>query len=266
MNTLKNPGTREGDECEKNLVKQFNSGKKDYSTFLNNFSGNIDDIWLTRVTTKQLSKLSNKRVFTRADAYLIISEDKKIEEILNACDWYLDEELLFAKKIEYDFIPYSGISAKMASSEHFQIIKLRPNSFNSLFGCYELGAGASLFCMRDNELFKNSELILGWNTTLEKMNEYYKTIINANVHFNKDKECCVIIKNYASRKIEEMIYQDKTIREKIFNGKGIYEEPYVAWYFTKGKTIERLDIIPFSVTTGSGRSNGEFTIVLKPKG
>ena len=32
----------------------------------------------------------------------------------------------------------------------------------------------------------------------------------------------------------------------------------------RGNKIEKLDYIPFCVTTGSGRSKGDFTIVLKP--
>jgi hypothetical protein len=62
-----------------------------------------------------------------------------------------------------------------------------------------------------------------------------------------------------------MIKENKNLQEKIFNGIGLYEEPYTAFYFYHGNEIEKLTTIPFSVTTGSGRSNGKYTIVLKPQ-
>ena len=62
-----------------------------------------------------------------------------------------------------------------------------------------------------------------------------------------------------------MIDNSLELQQKIFNGYPIYDEPYSAWYlFAHGK-LEKLTYIPFTVTTGSGRSHGDYTIVLKPK-
>ena len=143
-------GTYDGDIDEIKFVALFNSDKKKFEKYLNNF-GVYSNLWMVRVTTKQMSKLSGKKVFTRSDSYLV-SIDSDISKLLEINDYYLSEDLLIKNNIAYTKIPYSGVSVKMTTSKSFQILKTGPNSFKTLFGSYELGAGASLFCMRENEL------------------------------------------------------------------------------------------------------------------
>ena len=50
-----------------------------------------------------------------------------------------------------------------------------------------------------------------------------------------------------------------------FNGKDIYDEPYSAFFFMQNNIIKVLGYMPYSVTTGSGRSHGDYSIVLKPR-
>ena len=149
-------GTYDGDVDEIKFVAEFNSNKNRFNDYLSKFS-KYKNTWMIRVTTKQYSKLSDRKVFTRADCYL--AEIKRdISTLLEENDYFLSEEILDNKGIEYEKIPYSGISIKMTTSTNFQILKVGPNSFNTLFGSYELGAGASLFCMREIELEKKSSL------------------------------------------------------------------------------------------------------------
>lgn len=257
-----NRGTYEGDIDEIKFVKRFNKDKNLFVDYLQKFS-NYESYWMVRVTTKQLSTLSNQKVFTRADAYLI-KIDSDIGDFLKKNDYYLTEDLLNDKKINYEKIPYSGVSVKMTDSSSFQILKVGPHSFSVLFGNYELGAGASLFCLRENELEKNEILIYGWKSTPQAMANYFIDITNGDEQFHLNQEMCKQIKNFSCKKIEDEINQSKDLQEKIFNGKGLYEEPYTAWFFYHGDKLEQLTIIPFSVTTGSGRTHGDYTIVLKP--
>lgn len=255
-------GTHEGDIDEIKFVAQFNSDKKQFANYLYNFSKS-DNLWMIRVTTKQMSKLSGKKVFTRSDCYLA-QITTNINNLLEENDYYLSEELLNNNRITYEQIPYSGISVKMATSTSFQILKIGPNSFNALFNSYELGAGASLFCMRENELDKNPSLITGWNSTIKNMTDYFQEFTNGNESFYRNQEICKNIKNYSCDKIKSIIEQSTDLQKKIFNGVGLYEEPYTAFYFYHGNDISELTTIPFNVTTGSGRSKGNYTIVLKP--
>lgn len=256
-------GTYEGDEDEINFVRTFNLAKDNYRDYLNNFTEDFTNYWMVRVTTRQISHLNGKKVFTRADCYLVeITQD--ISDLLSDNSSYLSEEILELNHIIYKKIPLSGVSVKMASSDTFQILKAGPETFKTLFGSYELGAGASLFCMRLEELEKNIELISGWGTTPEKMADYYSDITNGNASFYLDQDLCKKIKTHASGKIKDMIDKDTTLQLKIFNGVYVYDEPYSAHFLYHGNKIKKLTTIPFYVTTGSGRSHGDYTIVLKP--
>ena len=255
-----NKGTLEGDEYEIEFVKYFNSHK---SSFLNYFNalGIIDysKHQLVRVTTKQFSTLSKQRVMTRADAYLL----KSTAVLYTNENHYISEDNLHGDE-GYTKVPGSGISIKRADSSKYQILKLTPSSFFELFGEYELGAGASIYCDSKSDYSKNDQVLRGWCT------DWNKFIAKFNTHTgitssNKDQELVLqATKQYSNHKIKELIDSSKSIQKKVFNGIGLYEEPYTAHFFYNGSKIEALEVIPFTVTTGSGRSRGDYTIVLKP--
>lgn len=254
--------TYDGNIDEIKFVQHFNSNKNLYKNYLSHFK-KYNNVWMTRVTTKQWSHLSNKKVFTRSDCYLVdILYD--IQTLLKDNNYYLSEDILLNNNITYKKIPYSGISIKMTTSKNFQILKIGPKSFNTLFKSYELGAGASLFCQNKIELEKNDNLITGWQTDIKKMMRFYQNITSNDDKFYLNKETCKKIKNYACKKIKYLIENSHDLQKKIFNGIGLYNEPYTAFYFYHGQNILELKTIPFNVTTGSGRSKGEYTIVLKP--
>lgn len=255
-------GTYDGDKDEIRFVAEFNSNQARFSNYLSRFF-DYQNLWMVRVTTKQYSQLSGRKVFTRSDCYLA-SIPSDISELLETNDYLLSEEILDKKRIYYTKIPFSGVSVKMTTSSSFQILKTGPNSFNNLFGSYELGAGASLFCMRDNELDKNPDLITGWNSTIERMAAYFCAFTNGDTQFYLNQDICKNIKNYSCAEIKKAIEENVDLQKKVFNGVGLYEEPYTAFYFYHGDEIEELTTIPFNVTTGSGRSHGDYTIVLKP--
>ena len=260
-----NRGTFEGDLQEVSFVKYFNKNKNLFNEYLSAFQDTSSLTYLLRVTTKQYSKLSGKKVYTRADAYLANFTDNSVIDLLMSNDYYLDEEILKANNINFKAVEFSGISIKLSDSNKFQILKLQPNSFANLFGNHELGAGASLFCNRIEELPKNNDLILGWGSSIEKMNLFFNDITKNNLKFQLDQEMCRKIKQSSEQKIHSLIDNDISLQKKIFNGVNLYDEPYTAYYFSKNNTIQLLTYIPFTVTTGSGRSHGDYTIVLKPR-
>ncbi|MBE6413343.1 MAG: hypothetical protein E7035_02170 [Verrucomicrobiaceae bacterium] len=256
-----NRGTFDGNLDEIKFVANFNSNKDLYTEYLSNFRNN--NLWLTRVTSKQHSNLSGKKVFTRSDCYLVNIIDD-INNLLTENNFYLSEEILDSNNINYQKVPYSGISIKMMTSEKFQILKTGPDSFKGLFGFYELGAGASLYCKKQEELVKNHNLIIGWKTTINNMAKFYQNYINGKDSFYLDQQICASIKNFANNEIKRIINNSPELQKKIFNGISLYDEPYTAHYFYHGDNITKLTTIPFNVTTGSGRSKGDYTIVLKP--
>lgn len=269
-----NRGTHCGDDAEKEFVKRFNSNKNDndFDLYIKNCNvKSIDDVYMVRVTTKQYSKLSNQVVMTRADTYLIESKDEVITQLLFDNDYYLDEDMLNKDDIKYNPIEYSGISVKMSDSDKFQILKLTPDSFKTLFGNYELGAGASIYCLREEEIEKNQDVLEGWKTNKEDFINFFSEELPIVNDLNKDisiieqMEIFKAIKELSNKKIKKLVDDNKEMQEIIFNGYHIYDEPYSASHFYHGEIITKLSYIPFTVTTGSGRSKGTYTIVFKPK-
>lgn len=263
----KQRGTDEGNLDEISSVIFFNRDPENaiFKSYISSIKKSTDKVLLVRVTTKQYSKLSNQKVMTRADAYAIEILDERLFDVLEENEFYLDENILAEYKSYYKFVACSGISIKIHDSTGYQLIKLTPNSFNQLFGSYELGAGASLFCQNPEELCKNSALIKGWNSDLEKMQEYFSIFNISEKTITSSLELCKQVKLYSVENITKKIDNTPKIQQIIFNGMYIYEEPYVAYFFMQNNVIQVLKYIPYSVTTGSGRSHGDYTIVLKPK-
>jgi hypothetical protein len=260
-------GTYIGDMSEKASVIFFNRNPSlpSCSKYLKAIAGDdARDILLVRVTTKQPSTLHGKKVMTRADAYAIKMLDKKILNILSDNGFYLDEEILSNHENLYEKIPGSGISIKMFGSNAYQLLKMTPDSFNTLFGNYTWGAAASLYCLKEQELKKNIDVISGWKTTINDMKNEFKFFAVTEENLTTSTDFCSQIKNYSESCIDKKIKNDPKLQREIFNGEGLYKEPYSAYFFMQDYEIKKLGIIPYSITTGSGRSKGKYSLVLKP--
>lgn len=260
-------GTYEGEMDEKASVIYFNRNPEDvvFKQYLADIQSLPEETLLVRVTTNQFSKLSNQKVKTRADAYAIQILDNKIYSVLEENLFYLDETILENYTDCYTFIKESGISIKLHDSQDYTLIKFTPNSFNKVFNSYELGAAASLFCSKLDELPKNKFLIDGWHSSYKKL-----CLSFANINFSENElyssvDICKQLKEKSSFLIREKIEESKEIQRLIFNGIGIYEEPYTAFYMLKDNVISGLTYIDYIITTGSGRSKGVYSIILKPK-
>jgi len=260
-------GNYEGELSEKASVIAFNKNPESilFNEYLEKIHKKPENILLIRVTTKQLSKLSNQKVNTRADAYAIEITDNRIYDILEENNYYLDEEILDGYDSYYNKVEKSGISIKKDSSENFTLIKLTPNSFNELFGCYELGYGASVFCRNINELHFNIQLLDGWKTTIDDLQEYFVNNNITEISLTTSLDLCKGLKLTSCERIKQIIDSSDKIKAIIFNGKYIYEEPYSAFFFMQNNQVKVLEYIPYTITTGSGRSHGEYSIVLKPQ-
>ena len=263
----KQRGTEEGTLDEITSVVFFNRdpANSTFAQYLSSIKAEPNKTLMVRVTTKQYSKISEQKVMTRADAYAIKVIDDRMYDVLEKNEFYLDETILVSYQAYFVFIPQSGISIKMHGSSNYQLIKLTPNSFNKLFNSYELGAAASLFCQNEEELPLNHKLLEGWKTNVDKMRESF-SIFNINsALIVSSVVLCKQLKKYAIDQIREMIDTSPDLQRKIFNGIGVYDEPYSAYFFMQSNVIKVLRYIEYAITTGSGRSHGDYTIVLKPR-
>jgi hypothetical protein len=147
-------------------------------------------------------------------------------------------------------------------------MKMSPSTFKKLFGSNILASGASIYCTKEVEFIKNRELLEGWGVLESEFIAYFNQQLDINLLSATDinsKEALKLIKKFSNSKIVEIINSDKRISDFIFFGIGNFDEPFTAWWLFEHGEFKPNYIIPFSVTTGSGRSKGVYTLVLKPK-
>ena len=200
----------------------------------------------------------------KADIFLVKGKIK--HEVLLDNNYWLDEDVIDG--LDVLTINGSGISCKRPLSRFFTYDKLSVNSFNRLFNDSVLGSGISLF-VKDSDLSFNTKVLEGWGVEENELIDKYKEIlissgINESDISLTNKDVCKIIKSESINEAMDYIKNNKAVSEAIFYGKGLFKEPYTASFIYFGGGISVNYIPKFSITTGSGRHKGVFTIVIKP--
>lgn len=252
--------------AEKDFVKELNCNKIN-SKFWKILGYDPVSHWAVHINTKHKCGITQNCASTKADLY--------IAELLVSSSWLLnhgfliDEKALKTENIIYKKTPGSGISVKIESSDSYQIDKMTPDTFHAVFGCYVLGAGASIYCEKPKEFFKNSAVIAGWKTTWTDIKKEFPAITGINQIDNTGitdaarKTVLESVKTMSNKRIKDHILKSHEIQKYIF--KGCFEDPYNADWLYEGGILRKNDKIPdFTVTTGSGRSKGTYTVVIKP--
>lgn len=259
-----NIGTIDGNWEEYELVSKLNRDKRQnnrlWSVLCNKLDIiNLDDVYAVRVSDTVYSKLSERKVLPKADVYLI--RGKISHQVLLDNNYWLDEDVI--KDLNVNFIKQSGISCKRPTSKSFTYAKLTVQSFVKLFGCKELGAGISLF-VNENDLSNNEDVLNAWNVTETELFEYFENDLENLSRSVENLECCKKIKKAAISHTESMIRSHKNISDSLFYGIGAFEEPYTANFVYTNGVIYPTYVPKFSITTGSGRHKGNYTVVIKP--
>ena len=263
-------GTAEGTNEEYNLIRELNMNhdiQNDKWKFICDRVGldSIDDIYAIRVTSHVKSNLSGRAVFPKADIYL--ARIKVKEDFLVEKNYIIDEEMFDneLKNKSIQKIDNSGISCKIKESRSFTYEKLTIDSFIKLFNNPMIGCGMSLFVKSSSELKLNKDILNAWGISYDRFKEFWNELIecdNENILLSQD--ICKKIKKKSEELIREKIDNDSYIKGVIFRGDDIFENPYNApMIYSHGELTEN-KIDKYSITTGSGRHRGVYTIVIKP--
>jgi len=259
---MRNKGTKEGTAQEIEFVKTLN--KKEDLSYWESLSLNPTNHYAIRVITKKYGKLNGSKILPKADAF--IAKGSVDSKYLQLKDYFLDEKDV--AKFNLEPIAKSGISIKRVDSKKYQIIKMSPSTFKKLFGSNILASGASIYCNKENEFTKNIELLKAWGISEKEFLNYFNQQINIELKSVTDATSKVnlkLIKKFSNDEIAKIINTNKNNSDFIFFGIGNFEEPFTAhWLYEHGE-FKANYVIPFTVTTGSGRSKGVYTVVLKPK-
>ncbi len=258
-----NMGTKEGTAQEIKFVKILNQ-KIDLS-YWHTLKLDPNHHYAIRVISKKYGSLNESKILPKADAF--IAQGHVDKEYLDSKEGFLDEKDM--QKFNLQPINYSGISIKRADSKQYQIMKMSPSTFQKLFGSNILASGSSIYCNKEIEFIKNTKLLEAWGVREQEFREYFNQQININLISVTDatsKENLKRIKTFSNQEIAKIINTNKNISDFIFFGIGNFEEPFTAHSLFEQGEFKPNYIIPFTITTGSGRSKGVYTLVLKPKG
>jgi hypothetical protein len=251
-----------GKQQEVNFTKELNRKKNQQQWKTLGLNPKLH--YAIRVKYTKYGKLNQQKVWAKADAF--IAKGMVPFEYLIKKDFFLDEDDMD----KFNLIPIhkTGISIKQVHAHHYQIMKISPSTFKKLFGSNILPAGASLYYKKKKQLRYNKNILQGWGIKKEDFFRYYSHILHQEIHSITDpncQKCLKKIKRYAKKEIKKQINQNQIIKEFLFFGKGNFEEPFTASYIYENGLFRKNSFIPFSITTGSGRSQGKYTLVLKPK-
>lgn len=259
-----NIGTFFGDSQEFNLTQLLNKNKnaKLWSKLIND--ENREKYFAIKVTNKPKSRLSGKKVFPKSDAY-IIKANLNAEFLLQREHVLTEDDL---KGVEYTVVPDTGISIKLKDSINYTIQKFTRDSFIKAFSHYvsEVSINELLFALlvysNEKEIYKNKKIATDLGIDYEVFMDSLKLKFP---DMQDDKQLLDTLRKKAQDKVIYIIKNNRSLAEAIFMGKGWFSDPYYASYlFVRGDLIKN-ELTDFSVTTGSGRSKGKYTIEIKPK-
>ena len=256
---------RKARDEEINLVKKLNKLGTRILKNLFSIEEDIPYIYAVHAEVSRKSNIHSKPVRPKADVFLVASRQK-----LKLSDFYLSDREIEGRS-GINPIAFTGISVKFAVSKSYTIVKMSPDTLEKLKIGRELGAAASLYDKKMEDFKKNKQVLDGWGVKVTQLENFLKQIGILDLNEKLDlfnQTLLKKIKRSASKKIKQMINDSEDLKQKLFWGIGIFPEPYSARYFYYRGRLAKVESVffDFSVTTGSGRSKGDFTLVLKPSG
>lgn len=254
-----NKGTAQGNAEEIELVKKLNSDKNSDLWKILGFTDN-KLIYAIQCSKQKFSKVSGSVVLPKTDVFLIKTSDTLISN-----DNFINEDMIEEQNISFEYILNSGISVKEKNSKSFTYQKMTIETFYKVFGNYELGCAIEYYT-NENDRDKNIILEKAWKTNKDKIISVMEDLkikykFNNSFKTSNDKE----IKQTAISLTKHIIDNVQSISDFIFKGVGAFENPFFAnFLYKEGELLKDCFPTKYSITTGSGRSKGDYTIVIKP--
>tara|TARA_B100000674_G_scaffold191183_1_gene155751 strand:+ start:649 stop:1428 length:780 start_codon:yes stop_codon:yes gene_type:complete len=256
-----NRGTLEGEKYEKDFCIRFN--RRDPSIDSSCLDLDIKDTYAVHVIGHKYSQNTQRNVKPKSDAFLVNLSQNDFADICKE-EFYINEKSFVDNNIQ--FIKNSGISIKNKDSKSFQWYKFTFDSFLKTFEDKFLFIGIQTFT-RSNAIFKNESLLENFGLSKEEYFEHFQKFLyldgcDETKYKEIDKHC----KDFIEREIKK----NDSIRELVFSGKGVFEDPFYASYFFQDDVLKPMnpEEYEFYLTTGSGRTKakktGDYTVVVKP--
>ncbi len=230
----------------------------------------IENVYAVRVQGQKQSRAIGGMVNAKTDVYLV--KMNITSEKLHELNFDLNENNI--KPFSPEIISGSGISVKIKDSSNYTYCKMSPKAFEYICGKenMHLGLGCSFFVQKEKDMKKNKKALEVWGISIDELIKKFSHIENIEKLAKKIRNIDKVkiykdIKEDSKQKLSELIDSDLKIREKIFNGKGIFDDPYCANYIFAGGRLEKISQSEkFAITTASGRTAKErYDLAIKPK-
>lgn len=270
INKCQNIGTFEGDKEEFNLSKFLNRNKKHkFWKMLSekcNLEEDKEDYYIVKIEGNKESKLTGKKVKCKSDEFIIKADISK--------DYLLQHEYQLTEKVmedldEYEVIPNSGISVKRADSSKYTIVKLTNNTFKKAFEKYIDGVEFIIFGLlvytEKNKLEINKRILKDLNLKEDDVRLFYLNKYKINGDGILTQKFAEDINKKAKEVVREIIENNLELKESLFTGKGWFKNPYAINFVFKNGELTSKVYTDYTISNGSGRSRGIYTIILKPQ-
>lgn len=263
-NSSENIGTFLGNVEEYSLSRILNSNKTNpmWKILLPNES-DFSRYFVIKVSSKQYSELSEKYVFPKSDAYIVKANFPN--SFLLSKEYNIEEDDI--KNFEYEVVNDSGISIKMKDSNSYTIQKLTKASFLKTFSILDdvkFIMTSLLIYSNSNEIYKNSKIINDFGYTEDEFLSMCREKIGIDFSEENQTNFWNTVRQYGQKVIKAAIKENTDIWQKIFTGKGWFKDPYYSCFIYKSGKLQKCILADFSITTGSGRSKGDYSIEIRP--
>ena len=250
-----NRGTKEGEIEEKDFCIKFNQRHIELEKTHLFYE---KDVYAVHCTQHKYSKISEKLVKPKSDSFLI----KDLVQQFSTDTEYINENELVEGN--YKYVVNSGVSVKNQGSKSYQISKFTFDAFMKVFNNKFLFIGVMVYCKYENELEKNYQIFQDFKISEQ---EFLNAFPGVPSSVSDHKEKLKFIKTQCIQKIKNFVFENNNIWNIVYSGRGVFEDPFFASYFYQDNKIipiSKLESSKISVTNGSGRSRGDYTVVFKP--
>lgn len=267
---VSNIGTFEGDKEEFNLSKLMNKNKK--HKFWNIVSNVCDledskeDYYVVKIDGNKESKLTGKKVKCKSDDFIIKANIDK--DYLLKHEYQLTENIMEELE-EYEVVQNSGISVKRADSNKYTIVKLTNNTFKKAFKKYIDNIDFIIFGLlvytESSKLKMNKNILDDLNLSEKEVKYYYSNKYNIEGEGIFNKEYTESISKKAKEITKDAIENNIELKASLFKGKDWFKNPYAIDFIFKHGELTSNIYTDYTISNGSGRSKGTYTIILKPQ-
>lgn len=265
-----NIGTFEGNREEFNISKAMNRDKNHkfwrVISELCILDLDKDNYYVVKVEENKESQLTGKKVKCKTDNFIVQANISKAQ--LLQWEYQITEKMLQSIG-DYNVISNSGISVKKADSKKYTIVKLTHNTFEQAFCDYIEGvkfiiAGLLLYS-DEKKIHINTKILEDLKIEQEQLKSFYINKYDLRGNGILDSDFIGKISKKAREVVKEVIENHTELKVKLFTGKGWFDDPFcVNFIFKEGKLTSDI-YTDYVVSNGSGRSKGNYSIILKPQ-